>query len=616
MKKHLSLLLAVLMLLTSVGFNVFAESTHVHEIDTNNPNYYKVVNPTCDDKGYTIYYCVLCKDAGTLVEVSRGNYVDALSHSFDKGHYESVADGAYRKYFTCTRQYKDDSGETVTCGHKVYEKEDAQDVIYYLVSFINNRVPGNYITDTNGVKLVDTYKSTALAEYYVKSGETFTYDGPVPFLEKTAGFARHKHIGWTENSNLAIKAQADYAEGELANIQAPVTAKKVYYPVFAGEYVEHDVTFYSLEGQITNPQKVPHGKYPVYRVNGDPAGEFYPDPVKKDDLINYYDFNGWSTKVNQTEGIPTANVETVPVYNKLNYYPAFKADPKNYTVEFYTYDYKLIKSFDGVNLGINMQADDKIGAELAAFNNVQYLAKPSNATFNYEWTGKWRVIRELKENNNAVLGNFVDLKNFTITNANDYFVEKDTEGNTVYLEGERNEPKKIIRLVPEYDDRLVVYNVGIKMTLPAGEDQYYFLGDASVRVFDYNNQLIASGTTDANGEFICKLNYLKDKPYTVKITTADSKYLGESKISSTFQKDPNGNARDEAMILNICNVNMTRNPEYETHCSCIHHVAFLQPIWVRILNLLYTFFNVRYECCYDMYSTIGPLLAYTSDGAK
>ena len=56
---------------------------------------------------------------------------------------------------------------------------------------------------------------------------------------------------------------------------------------------------------------------------------------------------------------------------------------------------------------------------------------------------------------------------------------------------------------------------------------------------------------------------------------------------------------------------MKLNPEYETHCSCIHHNALLQPIVVRLFNILYSFFNVKYVCCYDMYSTIGPLLDYT-----
>ena len=93
MKKYLSLLLAVIMLVTSGGFNMFAfaaddSCTHTNNIDTNNPKYYKVVNPTCDKEGYTIYYCIFCKENGKEIEVTRGNYTAALGHTLDKGHFE------------------------------------------------------------------------------------------------------------------------------------------------------------------------------------------------------------------------------------------------------------------------------------------------------------------------------------------------------------------------------------------------------------------------------------------------------------------------------------------------------------------------------------------------
>ena len=127
-------------------------------------------------------------------------------------------------------------------------------------------------------------------------------------------------------------------------------------------------------------------------------------------------------------------------------------------------------------------------------------------------------------------------------------------------------------------------------------------------------QLVASGKTDANGKFRCRLNY--QVPFTVTVATADGKYLGNAIISDLIKPlNDTGDENIEAEI-NKCRVDMQLKPEYETHCSCIHHNALLQPIFVRILNILYTFFNVKYVCCYDMASTIGPLLDYVDDSGN
>lgn len=611
MKKYLSLLLAVIMLVTSVGFNMFAfaaddSCTHTNNIDTNNPKYYKVVNPTCDEEGYTIYYCIFCKDKNIEVEVTRGNYTADLGHTLDKGHFEPTESGNYRKYFECTRTYQ--NGEK--CNFRVNEQHDNGDeVVYYLVTFMNNRVPEAYTTDANGVKLISGYKAEAelLKSYYVKAGDGITYDGDNFLLGKTVAFGEHQRLGWTTSDKQEIKLASEYTAAEIEsfkNATKEIKANTVFYPVFAGVDTYYDVVFNSLNGQITNPQRVKHGGFPSYRVNGKPTNDYYPNPEKPEDIVNYYDFAGWSTSRNSTAGIPTEEIETTPIHARTNYYPIFTPVAKNYTVEFYKYDQSLIKAFDGVHLNTNLLANP----EISSLNNDELLKKPSTATFTYEWTGKWRILTP-----DGKLGDVVDLQNFRVT-VDDYFVYVDENGNTLPLGNKYGELKKIIRLVPDYYDRLIVYNVGVLMTIPAGEDQYYYLGDAAVRVFDYNNQLVASGKTDAQGKFRCQLNYRENMPYTVKITTVDSKYIGESKITKEFEKDENGNAEREAMTLNVCNVNMTRNPEYETHCSCIHHNSLLQPIWVRILNILYTFFNVRYECCYDMYSTIGPLLDYTKEG--
>lgn len=612
MKKYLALLLAMLMLVSSVGMNVFAAgNTCNHKISVNDEEFTKRVYPTCTERGYTVYYCTLCGE-----EVSRDNYTEtSLGHSIDAGKFILADDGVtYRKEYTCTREFRDENGDSYSCGHSYIETEGTDEVVYYVVNFVNNRVVTKeaYYKDVNGVDLIDTTKliTEPIDSFYVKAGTAGEYDVKPPYLGKTAAFAEHIFIGWTTNSNLPIAAE--YADEVYMPLTKAIEGNTTLYPVFAGKKIEHPVTFFSLEGKITHTQFIEHGGTPVYRVNANPSGDLYPDPQKPEDLVNTYEFNGWSRNSNDEEGIKTVDVEKTPIYEGIEYRPTYKAIPKDYTVLFYSHDMKLIQRFDNINLATNLltsadkltigSSEVTVANAIASFNNAQYLAKLPDATYNYVWSGKWRVLQKTDADGSDVLGNYADLSNFNISSEKDFYVDKDDQGNEY----------KIIRLVPEYNKVAVVYHVGVKMVLPDSEDKDYYRGEAAVRVFDHNNQLVASGKTNADGTFRCKLNNIEGRSYTVKVTTIDSKYIGETTISSNFQKDPSGDAEEEAMLLNVCSVVMHRNPEYETSCSCIHHNALLQPIWVRILNILYSLFNIRYECCYDMYSTIGPLLEYTA----
>ena len=113
MKKHLSFLLAVVMLITSFSFAVAAEGVCVHETEEGDPNYTKVYNPTCDEQGYTEYYCIKC---GKLA--STGNYKAAFGHNYGEGVFVPADETAseYRKEFTCTREYTY-NGQKVKCNH-------------------------------------------------------------------------------------------------------------------------------------------------------------------------------------------------------------------------------------------------------------------------------------------------------------------------------------------------------------------------------------------------------------------------------------------------------------------------------------------------------------------
>ena len=613
MKKHLSVLLAVLMLLTSVGFSAGAADCQ-HEIDPTNPNYRKIVYPTCDTDGYTIYYCKLCSDvaSGNMVEVSRGASTPAVGHVLNtEFEYISDGNGAYNKVWKCVNKYYYDGAEHAGDAMEYELEFDGTPAVYYLVEFINNKVTDLYDESVTYTNIAKTYKEKKLYECYVKKGSEAFYEGRIPVRDKSLEFGDFELVGWTTNPDLPDATVDDNLDSTDCTSITAINGNTTLYPVFRGVPVTYKVVFYDDKTQTTLPKDVVHGQFPQYSFNG----ELYPNPTKADDIVNYYKFNGWATKKNQTSGISTENIETTPVYAGIHYYPAFTSVAKNYTVEFYDYTGNELVKYDGnkavfkgVNLGVSLLSPVyQYHNDIAAVNNKDNAAfdKPSDSTYYYEWTGMWQVLRE-----DGSRGSVINLSDiFNITEF-DYFVRKGADNKPIILEGsEFNEPEKVIRLVPVFTQRLRRYAVDIEMVIPSTEDSNYYLGGAEVSVVDKNGQLAAIGKTDANGIFRCTLNY--NPPFAITVATSDGKYIGNAEISNLLKPEPDTGNLDIEASLNKCSVIMRQNPEYETHCGCIHHNSLLQPIIVRIFNILYTFFNVRYVCCYDMYSTIGPLLSYT-----
>lgn len=603
MKKHLSIILAVLMLLTSVGFNVIAASVCQHQTDMNNPKYQNVINPNCDEGGYTEYLCTLCGEV-----VSTGDFKDPLGHKYGEFKFEPIDENdlskGYYKYQTCERQFVvEGKDEPVTCGLKSYETENNERAVYYLVKFVNNKVVGNNSYDESikytAVADIAKYESEELYSEYVKKGDEAIYEGEQPFTGKTKEYGRYVYIGWTTNDNLHATAEDNLDESDCVSLEN-ITANTTFYPVFEGEYVEYGVVFHSLDNTpLTREQKVEHGKFATYRVGGVETNDYYPDPTRDEDVVNTYSFAGWITAYDSSAPIETKNIENTPIYGPVTFFPSFAPTKKDYTVEFRDASKNLMQYkdggetkdaiFEGIHLETNL-LDTNAPAGIAKLAPE----KESDNTYFYTWSGKWQVLRE-----DGSLGKVVDLRNLSVT-VNDIVETKDKNGTVL---------SRTIRLVPVFEQTLIRYAVDIEMGVPFGEDMNYYRGEAEVQVIANNGQLVAVGKTEANGKFRCYLNY--QIPFTVNVASYEGKYIGSAIITS-LAKSPKGD-EDEAANYNHVLVAMEKNPEYETHCSCIHHVSLLQPLVVGIFNILYNWFNYKYVCCYDMYSTIGPLLAYTAD---
>lgn len=580
MKKHLSLIMAVLMLVTSVGLNAVAAGTCMHDLDVNNPI---VTNPTCEEEGYTQYKCTLC---GALSQPT--DYKAPLGHSYGEDQFEAVNGGeSYNKYKACTRDFKV-NGETVTCGAKSYELENGEKAVYYLVEFMHDKVIDTYDSSIKYTNVAATYKEPVLLQAsYVKKGDAAIYEGSPIYTFKTKEYASFQHIGWTTVKDLHATAEDNLDLTDCAIFENGIQANTVLYPVFEGITEKHIVYFKDYNNEpLTKGQEISHGKSATYRIGGIAGNDFYPAPTRPEDVVNTYEFAGWTTNYSGDKVIPMEDIEKEPIYGTVTFYPSYNAVKKLYKVSFYGADKNLIKSFDNITLESNLNTVNDIA--------VITPTKESDKTYFYTWSGSWQVIKA-----DGSLGTVVDMRNFTV-NVSDIIETKDVNGVVLSRE---------IRLVPVFRQTLIRYAVDIEMGVPLGEDMDYYRGEAEVQVVANNGQLVAAGKTDADGKFRCYLNY--QVPFTVRIASYEGKYIGTEIVTELFKSDKGD--EDEAANHNHVYVTMDKNPEYETHCSCIHHNALIQPIFVRILNLLYTFFNYKYVCCYDMYSTIGPLLEYTAD---
>lgn len=497
-KRYLSLLLAIMMLVSSSALSTSAaECNH-----STNETSVRVVNPTCTQQGYTEYICTICGEV-----VSTGIYKDALGHKY--GEWEIVKGDEEGTYYvntqTCGRSYvqKDENGNiirdeagnpvTKTCGDTITEMKDGEPVKYYRVDFINNRITAEYDETVKYVNLAKTFTEEKVYETYVKENEAPVYGLDYnPTRGRTKAFSYYICVGWTLDGNLAEPTEdANYdTEDFKALTEYSITENTTFYPVYRGMPYKYGVTFYSKdnssgEDQLTFTQDVEHGKLPKYH---DPSGEVYPNPTRDLDMNNWYEFAGWATSINSDEVVDTETMLATPIYDNLTYYGQFTGHPLNYTIEFRTEDgknyYKLNNGkdaiFDCVHLGDNVSA--------LLTNNLPEPTKATDKTYMYTFTGKWLA---LDQNGNP--GQEVDLRKLAVPyNSIRYAVDADgnkiyatdAEGNVLYTSteetDENREQKKVIRLVPKFERRLVRYDVDVEMILPSSEDIDYYRGGAEI----------------------------------------------------------------------------------------------------------------------------------------
>lgn len=490
-----------------------------------------------------------CGFCGNLV--AKEDLTEPTGHLFDANnyYYESQAGDAYYFYkCVCSNE---------NCNEVTYKTNEntGEQIKYYTVTFYNPWVTDTYAQDVTYAKLAQTYKTTELGTIYVAEGETAIYSGVLPVREKD------KHERAIEGSDYPLMGYGSYVFSGW-NKEAPKTGD-----IDASADADALKNITEKTEVYATFQGVPK-KYVVTFVNGDNAqisshievthGLHDPliltlfennPPTKSDDSHYKYEFTGWDRDLNY-------------FYDTCTVRPVFDTIEKEYI---YVYHDSTGKEFYRTTLTRSSTAPTFTDEQ-----RVRYINKADDKKYIYQWTGEW-----CWENTGTIV---------TVP----YFIPGAVK------EGEE------IHLYPVYNKKLINYELQVKVRF-LEENPFYTLEEFIVQVRDANGQLIGSGMTDENGVFTCFINY--SSPVFITVMSEDTRCSGDASVSILYKDYPT------VVDIPIDAKASADNPLYDCHCVC--HNSLIKPIWVRILNILYKLFNIKYVCCDDMYASLGELLVYT-----
>lgn len=548
MKKALALICIILAAVLVMSFGSFAASDCG---DGNHKEGKRTVEATCTTAGYTETYCTVCgKLFSTKVIES------ALGHDYiDVDYYYTENGDSFLKKRDCNRCdfIEVDSGT------------------YYSVEFINPWVTDTICPDINYTDLAKTWKSQQAALKYVLSGSTVSADDVKVNRQKDKAFGLYKLSGWSESKVDSGKFTAE----TLFDFGAPITANTTLYAAFTGiEDVHHTVRYINADGsRLSYDFEVYHGKKAddsLFNPQGTDANGkvIYNSNLLniKEDNHRYYSFDRWNIDINNIYG----TVSIKAIYNSHN---------KVYEYVFLNYKGEEVAR-EEVEYGTASQLNGD--SEFA-----KKMDRPKDRTYIYAWKGGFSVQGENHITNIATLIPHMSAK------------------DTRYKDDQYYKPTY---LIPVYSQQLVEYVFNLTCIIPESEhDKEDYLDALVVQIVDDKGQLVSSGrTTNVGGEAVYKTKLRDSKYYIVTAVSEDEKYRAEKTIDRTFVYDI-----DKAVINATLNLEISEGYLEGLRCNCIHHNTLLRPIFVRILNILYNLFNVKYVCCDDMYATLGDVLAYT-----
>ena len=526
-------------------------------------------HPTCTESGFTI---LACKGCGKTI---RTDFVPAYGHKYDEGVYEDATcttPGGIR--YTCTNTNPDGT----PCGHSYLVKdteplghtwgkwhyvehptvEDAyakqrdctrgtctaieyergkmsneDDInVYYKVEFYNPWTTDTCYELNNGrTKLAKTYKTTKVNEGYYLAGTEATYPSSVlPKRDKDYTWGAYKLIDWTYDE----VGQTDSALNDMKSI----TKNMAVYANFEGYDVYYKVRFWSGSDPLTIEQIILHGHSAQYPFD---------NPTKADNLHYKYEFTGW-------------DYDYTAIYDSVGINALYNEIPKTYTM--------VYCDWNGDELA---REDFQYGDP--AKKNPTNLERPENATYIYQFSGKWQT-QPGKEQ-------FIELSSLTVP-----LGTKEGDAVKVYAKYYQKAKSYVVN----------IYGYGINKELIPG---------ATVQIYNSNGQIVTTTKLDEESKAIITLNY--DTSYQIVITD-DVGNVGKGDIElNTTMKDENGKL---VPTMTTIYLKQYEDPDHGgSNCHCICH-SFLGGFWISILNMIYRLFGRKIVCCYDMFATHGDRLIY------
>ncbi|MDD6527690.1 MAG: hypothetical protein PUF31_07835 [Oscillospiraceae bacterium] len=527
-------------------------------------------HPTCTESGFTI---LACKGCGKTI---RTDFVPAYGHKYDEGVYEDATcttPGGIR--YTCTNT----NPNGTPCGHSYLVKDteplghiwgawhyvehptvkdayakqrdctrgtctvveyergkmsNEDDInVYYKVEFFNPWTTDTYYELNNGrTKLAKTYKTAKVNEAYYLVGDEVTYPSNIlPKREKDYKWGGYKLIDWTYDE----VGQTDSALNDMKSITKNMTV----YAEFEGYDVYYKVAFWSEGTRLTIDEVILHGH----------AAQYPFDPPKKAENLQYkYEFTGW-------------DYDYTAVYDSVAICAKYKQIAKSYNI--------VYCDWNGTEL-----ASETFQYGAAAKNNPTGLTKTADATYIYEFSGKWQTQPGKEE--------YIDLNHLTVPVGT-------KEGDT-------------IKVYAKYYHKAKNYTVNIH---GYGINKEIIPG-ATVQIFNSSGQIVTTTKLDENSDVTINLTY--DTSYQIMIVD-DSGNVGvkDVELNTSMKDETTGMLRPTEVTIYL---DKYEDPDHGgSNCNCICH-SFLGRLWISILNLIYRLTGRKIVCCYDMYATHGDRLLY------
>ncbi len=592
-----------------------------------------VYAPTCTQDGYSIMaYCTECKEivVGAPYE---DEVVEKTGHNYKVYYEEDTVNGGYRRVRECTnplcQRYEAKTGGK----DPVQEIRNSKDICngYYLVEFENTfaspdqsdpahstyfdkefYVPSSFSTwlatsytskkfeadkkvKVSAEESVPAYEIIAEADgnkLYVKGGEKAPdYNGELPVRNKDKNYGAYGFVSWNTSED---------GSGENLADMASINANTKFYAIFKGITDRTDVTytFFNFDGNMLTSRTVAeYGSVAKY-------GDLNP-PTRASDERSWYEFDGWTLGKNGNV-LYNDKTDDIRIYYDASIYAHYKEHKNYYTVKYVNNNGDELKVGGSPLVSENVLYGKSIAEDINTLPDGA-LDVPRDKKFIYTFEDQW-IIKKVNDYEVA--------KECTVS-SHSFILPKtiyvyDEDGNTM---GIIPSDKDVITLAPKYRRDPVRYTFKVTVitdnfdkndVYENGMTTSALLDKFVIQVTDANGQYVAHGQTDKNGVFYFSA-YYSDSLKVTASTINNNKYYGETTLYfATLDQ-----------IEYYENIGITIAPSVTAEwdegikgCTCFCHSAF-GGIIVKIYNVLYRLFNIRYVCCDDLFIVHGDILAYT-----